>query len=133
MRVAIIGGGVMGCATALAHAARRAHVVVLERAVPGAEASSAAAGILGAQVELHGRDEDALRWVRARDAWGAWARELREASGIDVGHRVCGVLRAARDDGERAALAGEVAWQRERGLRAELLDGPAAREVEPQL
>ena len=54
MRVAIIGGGVMGCTTALAIAELGADVTVLERAVPGAEASSAAAGILGAQVELHG-------------------------------------------------------------------------------
>ena len=133
MRVAIVGGGVMGCATALVLAARGAEVVVLERAVPGAEASSAAAGILGAQVELHRRDEDAQRFVRARDAWASWARELREASGIDVGHRVSGVLRVTRDERDRETLALEVAWQRERGLRAELLDGRAARTVEPQV
>ena len=133
MRVAIVGGGVMGCATALAMASRGAQVVLLERAVPGAEASSAAAGILGAQVELHEREDEAKRFLRARDAWAAWARELREASGIDVGHRVCGVLRTARDEGERAGLAREVAWQREHGLRAELLDGRMAREVEGQL
>src|SRR5205809_100104 len=41
----------MGCAAALALAERGANVVLLERAVPGAEASSAAAGILGAQME----------------------------------------------------------------------------------
>jgi glycine oxidase len=133
MRVAIVGGGVMGCATALALASRGAEVVVLERAVPGAEASSAAAGILGAQVELHGRDGDAKRFVRARDAWASWSRELREATGIDVGHRVSGVLRAAHDERDIGVLAREVTWQRERGLRAELLDGTAARAVEPQL
>jgi glycine oxidase len=70
VRVAIVGGGVMGCAAGLALAQRGARVVVLERAVPGAEASSAAAGILGAQVELHGRDEDAARFVLAREPAG---------------------------------------------------------------
>jgi len=135
VRVAIVGGGVMGCATALAIAARGAQVVVLERAVPGAEASSAAAGILGAQTELHGslREQNASLFARAREAWGPWARELREATGIDVGYRVSGVLRVALAEAERADLAGEVAWQQSRGLRASLLDAAAAREVEPEL
>ena len=135
VRVAIVGGGVMGCATALAIAERGADAVVLERAVPGAEASSAAAGILGAQAELHGplRERNAALFARARDAWGPWARELREASGIDVGYRVSGVLRVALAETEREELAREVAWQQSRGLRASLLDASAAREVEPQL
>jgi len=135
VKVAIVGGGVMGCATALALAARGADAVVLERAVPGAEASSAAAGILGAQAELHGssRERSAPLFARAREAWGPWAQELREASGIDVGYRVSGVLRVAFSDAERAELARDVAWQQSRGLRAALLDAAAAREIEPQL
>ena len=96
-RIAIVGGGIMGCTTALALADRGVDVVVLERAVPGAEASSSAAGILGAQVELHGKDSALEGFVRARDGYGAWARELRESTGIDVGHRVSGVLRVARE------------------------------------
>ncbi len=135
MRVAIVGGGVMGCATALALAARGADAVVLERAVPGAEASSAAAGILGAQAELHGpsRERSAPLFARAREAWGPWAQELREASGIDVGYRVSGVLRVAFSDAERAELARDVVWQQSRGLAASLLDAAASREIEPQL
>jgi glycine oxidase len=133
MRVAIIGGGVMGCATALALAERGVDVVVLERAVPGAEASSAAAGILGAQIELHGRGEDAALFLRARDAWGPWALHLRELTGIDVGHRVSGVLRVAFSVEQEAQLEHDVAWQRDHGLRAELLDGRRARAVEPSL
>ena len=132
MRVAIVGGGAIGCATALALVERSVDVVVLERSVPGAEASSAAAGILGAQVELHERADGAL-FVSARDAWREWAVALREASGIDVGWRRSGVLRAAWTDEEREALRNEVAWQSERGMRAELIDGQRARQVEPQL
>jgi glycine oxidase len=133
VRVAIVGGGVMGCATALAIADRGVDVTVLERAVPGAEASSAAAGILGAQVELHGRDEDASFFLRARDSWGEWAALLREASGVDVGYRVSGVVRVARSDAERDEIEREVAWQTGQGLRASFLDGTAAREIEPEL
>jgi glycine oxidase len=135
VRIAIVGGGVMGCATALALAARGADAVVLERAVPGAEASSAAAGMLGAQAELHGRrrDDEAVLFSRARAAWGPWARELREATGIDVGHRVSGVLRLALVEAERDDLAGDVAWQQTLGLRASFLDSHDARAIEPEI
>lgn len=133
MKVAIVGGGVMGCTTALALAEGGIDAVVLERAVPGAEASSAAAGILGAQVELHGSEADRALFVSARDGWIPWARTLREASGIDVGHRVSGVLRVARTERERVDLELEVAWQNDRGLRAALLEPAGAREVEPEL
>jgi glycine oxidase len=133
MRVAVIGGGVMGCATALVLAERGIDVDVLERAVPGAEASSAAAGILGAQVELHGRGEDAALFLRARAAWGPWALHLRELTGIDVGHRVSGVLRVAFDADQAGQIERDVAWQRQRGLAAARLDGRAARDIEPEL
>jgi glycine oxidase len=133
MKVAVIGGGVMGCATALALAGRGVDVVVLERAVPGAEASSAAAGILGAQIELHGRGEDAALYLRARDAWGPWAAALREQTGIDVGHRVSGVLRVAFSAEQEGPIEHDVAWQRKQGLRAELVDGARARQIEPAL
>lgn len=133
VKVAIIGGGVMGCTSALVLAERGADVVVLERAVPGAEASSAAAGILGAQVELHGRWEDAQLFVRARDGWNAWAQALRGASGIDVGYRVSGVLRVARNEAERVEIEREAAWHVGKGLRASLLDAAHVREIEPEV
>jgi glycine oxidase len=123
----------MGCATALAVAERGAEVVILERAVPGAEASSAAAGILGAQVELHAPDDNLALFRRARDVWASWAPRLREESGIDVGWRATGALRIGRSVEERDALAREVAWQAGRGLRAELLGPREAHAVEPEL
>ena len=52
--VAIIGGGIMGCATALRLAQRGARVVIVEKGIPGAEASSAAAGMLAPQMEADG-------------------------------------------------------------------------------
>ena len=133
MKIAIVGGGVMGCATALALAKRGAEVVVLERAVPGAEASSAAAGILGAQIEMHEKGTMLETFVRARREYAAWASELRESSGIDIGYRVSGALHTAQTDAETEEIAHAVSWQRAAGLPAELLDARAAREVEPEL
>jgi glycine oxidase len=133
VKVAIVGAGVMGCTAALALAARGAEVVLLERAVPGAEASSAAAGILGAQAELHGDERDAPLFVRARSAWEPWALAIHEGSGIDIGYRRSGVLRVGRTEADAAELAREVALNTRLGLRAALLDAAEARAVEPEL
>jgi glycine oxidase len=131
--VVVIGAGVMGCASALALARRGAKVTLLERAVPGAEASSAAAGILGAQAES--REAPALRdlFVRARDEYAAWTERLEGETGIAVGHRVSGLLYVVHDAEERDGLAALVAAQRISGLRAEMLDASEARRVEPEL
>ncbi len=133
MRVVVIGGGVMGCASALELARRGVRdVIVLERAVPGAEASSAAAGMLAAQVEAGDRAE-LERYAAARAKYEAWAMELREATGIDIGHRRSGILETARDEAMLAAMRERVALQRSIGLRAEVVDGQAARAIEPEL
>jgi len=123
----------MGCATALALSERGAgEIVVLERAVPGAEASSAAAGILGAQLEAREAAEAEL-FRRARDGYRAWAERLRDETGIDVGYKRCGALDVAFDEIAAGALRERVAAQARAGLAAEVLDGRAARAVEPEL
>jgi glycine oxidase len=133
VRIAVIGAGVMGCATALSLSERDAgEIVVLERAVPGAEASSAAAGILGAQLEAKAPEDLAL-FRRAREGYGAWAEKLRAETGIDVGYKRCGALQVAFDEGAGAELAERVAAQKRAGLAAELLDARGARAVEPAL
>lgn len=134
MRVVIVGGGVMGCASALELAARGVReVILLERSVPGAEASSAAGGILGAQVEPKDtRELDAF--VAAREAYPAWVDDLRERTQLDVGFRRSGVVSLAQDDEQLAALASTVLAHRARGLDAELLEGrDRVAEVEPEI
>ena len=75
--VVIVGGGVMGCASALELAKAGAKVIVLERSVPGAEASSAAAGILGAQVETAEGDSGFELARQSRARYPAWAEQLK--------------------------------------------------------
>ncbi|HVM68393.1 MAG TPA: FAD-dependent oxidoreductase, partial [Gaiellaceae bacterium] len=133
MRVVIIGAGVMGCATALELSRRGVRdLVILERAVPGAEASSAAAGMLAAQVESKSAEERAA-YVRAREAYATWAGELRELTGVDVGHRRTGALELAASELERGELAARVDEHRREGLRAELVDAAGARAIEREL
>lgn len=122
----------MGCGTALELKARGvSDVIVLERAVPGAEASSAAAGMLAAQIESHS-DAELDGYVAAREAYGDWAAQLRELTGVDIGYRRSGALSIIHDGAIDTAKR-LVESQRARGLRAELLDGTAARMVEPEL
>jgi len=129
----VIGGGLMGCGVAwrLAQAGQRVRVV--EKAIPGAEASSAAAGILGPQSECDAPGPMLELGLRSRGMYPAFVEELRALTGIDPQYRASGVLHPAWSESERALLARRAAWQREAGLAAELIDHREARELEPAL
>jgi len=129
----VIGGGVMGSAVALRLAQAGQKVLVLEKAVPGAEASSAAGGILGAQIEGHEDSPTFRLCLASRALYPALAEELREATGIDVGFRRCGVLKVAGPSEDFAPLRARAAWQRGLGLAVEELFGDEARRLEPDL
>jgi glycine oxidase len=131
--VILIGGGVMGCASALALADEGLRVIVLERSVPGAEASSAAAGILGAQTEAHEAGPFFDLAQQSRASYPAWVERLREATGIDVGYRPCGVMRVTFEGAGRKALLDEVDWQIQAGLEVEQLDAAGIAHLEPSV
>jgi glycine oxidase len=131
--VAVVGAGVMGCAVALRLAQKGLAVTVIERGIPGAEASSAAAGILGPQWESEGPGPLLELGLRSRALYPAFASELRELSGIDIGHSRSGLLELALSEEHEAALASRRIWQLGRGLRAELLGPAQLRELEPHL
>src|SRR3954470_5822281 len=115
--VAVVGGGIMGCAVALRLCQRGLGVTVIERGIPGAEASSAAAGILGPQMEAEGPGPLLDLGLRSRALYPALASELHEATGIDVGYAKSGVLAVALTEAEEAELNTRRTWQTARGLR----------------
>jgi glycine oxidase len=126
----VVGGGVMGCAIALRLAQAGVKTTVLERAIPGAEASSAAAGILAAQEESRAPGPLAELNVRSRALFPALADELRAATGIDVMFRAnAGVLSV----GDLGDLEERYAWQRDRGWRVLAVRGPDLKEIEPNV
>jgi glycine oxidase len=131
--VVIVGGGIMGCAAAWQLARRGASVTVLERSVPGAEASSAAAGILGAQLEASGPGAMAELALESRKLYPRWSKALAEETGIDVGYRKCGILRVALDAAGAKKLSEEAIWQRRQGQEAPRIGGKRARAIEPAL
>src|SRR5215475_4605549 len=119
----------MGCGIALRLAQAGARVTVLERSVPGAEASSAAAGILAAQEESDGPGAFHDLGMRSRELFPALADELRATTGIDIGYRRCGVLRACLGQADEAAAQTRYGWQP--GTR--WLRGADLRAIEPNL
>lgn len=131
--VLVVGGGIHGCAVALDLARRGRSVVVLEKSVPGAEASGAAAGILGPHLECDaaGPFLDFCRHSLA--LYPQWVADLEEASGIDLEFVECGGLLVAFDEFEAQRLAGRAALLTKLGLPCELLDGGAVRVREPNL
>ncbi len=131
--VAIIGGGIMGSAVALRLRQRGVGVTVIERGIPGAEASSAAAGILGPQMEAEGPGPLLDLGLQSRALYPELAAELRDATGIDIGYDRSGVLAAALDEVGEGELAARRAWQTAAGLRVELVTGAEARAREPAL
>ncbi len=131
--IVVIGAGIHGCATALRLAQAGARVTVLERSVPGAEASSAAGGILSPGVEAqHGGPLLTL----AQDSMRRWPRfveELEAATGIDLAFRANGTLRIVFSAAEAAAWRADLPRLVALGVAAEWLDGPGLCALEPAL
>ncbi len=129
----VIGGGVVGCSAALRLAQAGVRTIVLERAIPGAEASSAAAGILAAQEEAEGPGPLVELCMASRGLFAALAAELREATGIDAGHRETGLISACFAEADRARLTERYAWQARAGWNLAWLDRAEALRREPAL
>ncbi|MHB8420865.1 MAG: glycine oxidase ThiO [Myxococcales bacterium] len=131
--VAVVGAGAVGCAIAWRLAQEGLSVVLVERVRPGAEASSAAAGLLASQHESSGQGPFFQLLRRSEGLWRGFAEEIRDASSLDPGWRACGALEVAQGEREGQALAARLAWQRQAGLAVEWLDGREARSRLPAL
>ncbi|MBF0135615.1 MAG: glycine oxidase ThiO [Magnetococcales bacterium] len=108
-------------------------VTLLEKSLPGAESSAAAAGILGAQSEVSGTGPFLDLCLASRQRFPEFVREVEEISRISVGYEASGVLEVALDPGEGRLAVGRAQWMLDQGLRVELLDREAARSLEPAL
>ena len=108
-------------------------VTVVERGIPGAEASSAAAGILGPQMEAEGPGPLLDLGLTSRALYPALADELRDATGIDVGYDRSGVLAAALDDAGEGELARGAPGSRRAACASAALTGERSRAREPAL
>lgn len=122
--VAIVGGGIMGCAAALELRKARRTVVLLEKGLCGAQASGVNAG----GVRQQGRHITELPMTRR--AAKIWPR-LHEVLGEDIEFRQVGHMRLARSDSDVEMLEKHAAAVREYGLHLQLLSGRVTQEMFP--
>ncbi|HSD20795.1 MAG TPA: glycine oxidase ThiO, partial [Anaeromyxobacter sp.] len=129
--VVVVGAGIQGASVALRLAQAGRRVIVLERAIPGAEASSAAGGILSPGVEAlePGPFYALCRASLAR--YPEFAREVEALSGLSVGYRTLGTLEVALDDQHARVLAARAEKILRHGLPVEVLDETALHRLEP--
>lgn len=125
--VLVIGGGVIGLATAIALSQKGAKVTIVERELCGRGATWAAAGMLAPEAEkLEG---DLLSFgIRSRDMYPQWIANLMRLSGQDCGYWCCGMLAPVLSEGDRQAIAKhpqyislEESRQRQSGLGESIL------------
>ncbi len=134
MRIAVIGGGVIGLASAWYLARAGADVIVLDARDPGHGASWAAAGMLAAHVEHESDDSRFLAFARASQArWPGFAAALQSATGLDVGLRNDGTLVAVFDEAEERVWRGALLRRRTDGSDLEWLDRAAVRRLVPAI
>jgi glycine oxidase len=140
--VVVVGGGAIGLAVAWRAALAGLRVQVFDpglggapdRPAPGQWASWAAAGMLAPVAEIHYGEEPLLALnLDAAGRWPAFAEELQERGGIEVGYRRTGTLLIARDTDDNAALEDLYRYQLEVGVEVERLGSRACRQLEPRL
>jgi glycine oxidase len=132
--VIVVGGGVIGLASAWRLAQQGLTVTVLERDEPGGGATRVSAGMLAPVTEAEFGDEPMLEErLAASEAWPGFAAELADASGVDCGYRRNGCLSVALDADDLADVRRHHDFRLELGLTAEWLLPSACRELEPAL
>jgi glycine/D-amino acid oxidase-like deaminating enzyme len=125
--VAVIGGGVIGCAVAYYTAKQGASVIVIEREAVGVGASSANAGSINMSTKRE----------RATLALGMASQRLYESLseelGCDVEYTVVGKLIVAEREAEVAFLEELATAQRAAGAPVEIVSSGRCRELNPLL
>ncbi|AMX84486.1 glycine oxidase [Geobacillus subterraneus] len=131
--VAIVGGGVIGAAVAFELAKRQHRVAILEKGTMSAEASSAAAGMLGAQAEFSAPSPLVPFALKSRALMPSLVEELKGRTGIDIGLVENGMIKIAATDEEVDELRRHYAFWRATDQPVRWLTKEEALEMEPRL
>lgn len=110
----VIGGGVIGCATALELARQGASVTILERGQVGGESSWAGGGILFPLLPWDYKEPVTALTQWSVSLYPEWIRDVQGTSGLNVEYQVSGMLVLPEFDGSKAEM-----WCRANQVRFE--------------
>lgn len=132
--LAVLGGGIIGLSIAYECSRRGMKVTLLEKGKCGGQATGAAAGMLAPYSEI-GEDPDPFFDLcqLSLKLYPAWQEEVRTISGHDFEYTPSGSLHLALHEADELALETRLHWQREWGVRGEIIRGEALRSLEPHL
>ncbi|MGY4691257.1 glycine oxidase ThiO [Salibacterium sp. K-3] len=128
--VLVIGGGINGSSIAYQTASRNRRTAVLEKTTTGAEASSAAAGMLGAQSEMKEYSPFFEFARQSRDMFPDLIPELEEKSGTAVSYVCNGMLKVADTPAEKSRLEQMYYFQKQAGEQVEWLEPEQVKAVD---
>lgn len=132
--VLIIGGGVIGLATARALCRKGIRrITILERGSPGREASHAAAGMLAPNAETEQLDDFFRICNESNKLYPEFAAELQDETNIDIELDRQGTLYVALTEEDSTEIKRRFEWQRAAGLAVEHLGARETRAIEPFL
>ncbi len=106
---------------------------MLERGWVGAEASSAAAGILSAQSDLSAPGPLFDLCQAARRLYPSWVASLERRAKQSVGYHEDGLLQVTLTERETTAMARQARWQVAQGLRVERWSAAEVHRLEPSI
>lgn len=133
-KVLIIGGGVIGLATARAIARKGdCKVTLVERGFLAREASFAAAGMLSPDVDCDELDDFYLACRESNRMFDALAEELLDETGIDICLQRDGALAIAANDEDARPIIEKAKRQVLLGVTAEVISPRDACKLEPAL
>jgi len=129
--VIVLGGGIIGAATAEELARKGKRVCLIERGTVGCESSKAAAGILAAQMDLEAPGPLFELCQASRRMYGRWVRHLERQSGLSVDYHEDGILYLALTARGEREMDARQRWQLRRGLKVERCSPREVRRREP--
>lgn len=130
LETVVVGAGIAGFSVALALWERGAVVTIVESSRPGSGATGASAGMLVAQYEAGGPDARFQLGLESRRRYPEFVERVQDLSGCSLHVHWNGMLIANLSEEEHDGAVESVAWQREIGLEAEIIDPGAAERIE---
>src|ERR1700756_4233113 len=129
----VAGGGVIGASIAFELATEGLSVAVFDAQNPGREASWASAGMISPAPESSEMASLLPISMASVRLYPEFIQRVEELSGRKVGYRKDGALDLLPNGTGQAEMDEILALHHGAGLRAEVLSGPEAREIEPAL